>query len=199
MRSARKCLASVTVLYLFGGILDPRVPRARGDWESGASTSPRQSDAMSLIAQGQVQKQDPEPTGSKSSSGVSKPKSDEIGKPPFLKHAFLFDPGSAKLGAESRGAVKRAATWLREHPGARILVVGFCDSSGSETCTPYLAERRGAVVGQCLVRLGVVPDQIAAVKGWSTADRECLTDTAKCQQVNRSAAIFIASSAEPLN
>jgi len=200
MKSARRCLTLVTVLYFFGGALDSSVPTARGAWELlGASRVPGQSDALSPRVQGQVQKQDPEPSGSKSSSGVSQPKSSGIHKPPFLKYAFLFDPESAELSVESRGAVKRAGAWLREHPGARILVVGFCDSSGSETCTPSLAERRGAVVRQSLVRFGVAPDQIAGVKGWSTADRECRTDTAKCQQVNRSAAIFIASSAAPLN
>ena len=163
------------------------------------SSSTGQSDAQSLRAQSQMLNQDPEPAASKSSSGASQPKSGGIRKPPFLKHAFLFDPDSAELSAETRGAVRRAAAWLREHPGTRILVVGFCDSSGSETCTPSLADRRGAVVRQCLVRLGTAPDQIAAGKGWSTADRECRTDTAKCQQVNRSAAIFIASSAAPLD
>jgi outer membrane protein OmpA-like peptidoglycan-associated protein len=190
----------VTVLYLLGGVLDSSVPEARGDWELlGASRAPGQSDTLSLRAQGQVQKQDPESAGSKSSSGVSQPKSGGIGKPPFLKHAVLFDPDGAELSAESRNAVKRAASWLREHRRARILIVGFCDSSGSETCTPALAERRGAVVRRYLVRLGAAPDQIAAVKGWSAVDRECRTDAAKCQQVNRSAAIFIASSATPLN
>jgi outer membrane protein OmpA-like peptidoglycan-associated protein len=186
MKSARKCLALVTVPYLFGGVLDSRVPGARGDWELlGASRTPRQSDALFLRAQGQVPKQDPEPAGSKSSSGVSQAKSRGIREPPFLKHAFVFDPDSAELSVESRNALKRAASWLREPPGARILFVGFCDSS--DTCTSAVAERRGAVVRQCLVWLGTAPDQIAAVKGWSNLDREGRTDTAKCQQVNRSA------------
>lgn len=99
MKSARKCLASVTVLYLFGGILDPRVQRARGDWEPGASTAPGESDALSLRTQGQVQKQDSDPAGSKFSSGVSEAKSGGIREPPFLKHTFVFDPDSAELSA----------------------------------------------------------------------------------------------------
>jgi outer membrane protein OmpA-like peptidoglycan-associated protein len=199
MGCARKCLALVTVLYLFGGVLDLRVPGARGGLKLlGASRTPGQSDALSPKAQGQVQKQDTEPAGPKSLSAVSQAKSGGIREPPFLRHSFLFDPDSAKLSAESQSAVKRVAAWLGQHPDVRILVVGFCDSSGSETCTPSLSERRGAVVCQWLVRFGVLPHQIAGVQGWSTADRDCRADIAKCQQVNRSAEIFIAGSAGSL-
>lgn len=177
MRSARKCFALVTGLHLFGGVLHSGVPRARDDSQPlGALRAAGHSEVLSLRAQGQVQKQDPEPAGSKPESEISPAKSGGNRGPPFLKHAFLFDPDSTELSAQSRSAVKRAAAWLCEHPDTRILVVGFCDSLGSEACTPALAERRGAVVRRCLVRLGAAPDQIVAAKGWSTADRECPTD-----------------------
>lgn len=199
MKSPGKCLALVTVLYLLGGVLSSKAQGARRDRELlQGIKSTGQSEAMSLRAQGEVQKEDPEPAGSRASNPGSQPNSVGIREPPFLKHALLFVPDSAELSGESRNAVKRAASWLREHWGARILIVGFCDSSGSETCTPALAERRGTVVRQCLVRFGAAPDQIAGVKGWSTAGRECRTDTANCQQFNRRAEIFIASSAARL-
>jgi outer membrane protein OmpA-like peptidoglycan-associated protein len=198
MGCARKCLTLFTVLYLFGGVLDLRVPRARRGWELlGASRTPGQPDAQSLRAQGQVQKQDTEPAGPKSCSAVLRAESGGIREPPFLRHAFLFDPDCAKLSTGSQSAVRQAAAWLGQHPDVRILVVGFCDSSGSETCTPSLSERRGAVVCHWLVRFGVLAHQIAGVKSWSTADRDCQADIAKCQQANRSAEILIASSAGP--
>jgi hypothetical protein len=40
--------------------------------------------------------------------------------------------------------MKRAVAWLRQHREARILIVGSCDSGGSETCTRGIAEGRGA-------------------------------------------------------
>jgi outer membrane protein OmpA-like peptidoglycan-associated protein len=200
MKCARKCFALVAILHLFGGVLGSSVTGTRGDPEVLAvSRGSAQSDPTSVRAQDQVTKQDPKPADAKPPSGFSPLRLGGIREPPFLKHAFLFDPDSAELGAESRGAVKRSAAWLRAHPDARVLVVGFCDSSGSETCGPALAQRRGAMVCHWLVRFGVVPHQIAGVKGWSTADRDCRTDITKCQQVNRSAGIFIASSAGPFH
>lgn len=182
MKSPGKCLVLLTVLYLLGGVLDSRVPGVRSDWALlGAS-----------IAPGQVQKRDPEPTGSKPSSGISQPKSGGIREPPFLKHAFLFDPDSVELSAESRSAIRRAATWLREHREIRILIVGFCDPSGSEECTHALAERRGTVVEQLLVKYGGSSSQIVAAKGWEWAEPVCAAVTPACQAMNRRARIFIA-------
>jgi hypothetical protein len=136
-KSAGKVRVLVTALCLFGGVLDGRVASARGDWELlGTARVAGQSDAVSLRAQGQVQMQDRESAGSKPSSAVSQPKSGGVREAPFLKHALLFDPDSAELSAASTNAVKRAAAWLHKHRETRILIVGFCDSSGSETCTP---------------------------------------------------------------
>ncbi len=98
----------------------------------------------------------------------------------------------------NKNKLKRAAAWLHEHPEARILIVGYCDSLGSEMCTHSLAETRGVVVREFLMRFGIESDQIAGVKGWENVDRACQTAIVKCQQLNRSAQIFIASSAVPL-
>jgi outer membrane protein OmpA-like peptidoglycan-associated protein len=163
-----------------------------------ASKGSMQPDPTSVRAQDQVPRQDPKPADAKPTSGFSPPRLGGIREPSFLKHVLLFDPDSAELGAEGRGAVKQSAAWLRAHPDALVLVVGFCDSQGSDTCGPALTQRRGAMVCHWLVRFGVVPHQIAGVKGWSTADRDCRADFAKCQQANRSAEILIASSAGSL-
>lgn len=48
---------------------------------------------------------------------------------------------------------------------AQILILGYCDSSGSEVCTAALAMRRGEVVQQFLLRLATQANQIAGVKG----------------------------------
>ena len=123
-------------------------------------------------------------------SGTSVPVSD----PPFLRHPIPFAPNSLELGLAAKNTLKRAVGWLRQHGEARILIVGSCDSGGSETCTHTLAEARAAVVQKFLGSAGVHSDQIVGVKGWDSLDQSCPTSNSECQKANRSTRIFIASS-----
>jgi outer membrane protein OmpA-like peptidoglycan-associated protein len=134
---------------------------------------------------------------SKASGTVSHTASGAISDPPFLRHPIQFGPNSLELTVAGRNMLKRAAAWLQQHREARILIVGSCDSGGSETCTRALAESRGAVVRKFLGNSGVDPDQIVGVKGWDNLDESCQTSDIECQQFNRSARIFMASSVAP--
>lgn len=124
--------------------------------------------------------------------GETQENSRGIPEPPFLRRSILFGADSVKLSAESKRAVKSAAAWLTDHREVRILVVGYCDASESENCTHVLAERRGAVVKQFLVKYGSGFLRIVAVKGWERAPPVCAVATLACQAVNRRARIFIA-------
>jgi outer membrane protein OmpA-like peptidoglycan-associated protein len=108
------------------------------------------------------------------------------------KGRLLFASNSRKLTARNRRSLECAAAWLRQHPGHRILIVGYCDDSGSEACTAELAGRRAEVVRQFLLGLGTRADQIAGVKGWENLDRACRAGVAECQRQNRSARLFVA-------
>ena len=134
---------------------------------------------------------------SKASGTLTQAASVVISDPPFLRHPIQFGPNSLELTVAGRNILKRAATWLRQHREARILIVGSCDSGGSETCTRTLAEARGAVVRKFLGNSGVDSDQIVGVKDWDNLDESCQTSDVECQQFNRSARIFMASSVAP--
>ncbi len=134
---------------------------------------------------------------SKASGTVSSAASVAISDPPFLRHPIQFGPNSLELTAAGRNMLKRAAAWLRQHREARILIVGSCDSGGSEICTHTLAEARGAAVRKFLGSSGLDSDQIVGVKGWDNLDQSCQTSDIECQQFNRSVRIFIASSVAP--
>ena len=125
--------------------------------------------------------------------------SEALQQPTFLKQPLLFTPNGLKLSAPSRKTLKCAAAWLREHHVARVLIVGYCDNSGSEACTAALAERRAEVVRQFLVRFDTQANQIAGVKGWENLDRPCRACTTECQRQNRSARLFLAGPAGSLN
>ena len=124
-------------------------------------------------------------------NGETQENSRGISEPAFLRRSILFSADSVTLSAESKRTVKSAAAWLTDHREVRILVVGYCDASGSENCTHMLAERRGAVVKQFLVMHGSGFLWIVAVKGWETAP-VCTVATLACQAMNRRARIFIA-------
>ena len=134
---------------------------------------------------------------SKTSRSVAQSAAVSIVDPPFLRHPILFDPNSLEPSLVGRNMLKRAATWLREHREARVLIVGSCDSSGSETCTHALAEGRGAAIKKLLGSSGIGSDQVVAVKGWDNLDHSCRPAEIKCQQLSRSARIFMASSVTP--
>jgi len=131
--------------------------------------------------------------GSKTSGTVAQA-SAAISDPPFLRHPIPFAPNSLELDIAARNTLKRAAGWLQRHRDARILIVGSCDSGGSETCTHTLAEARGAAVQKFLGSAGIDFDQIVGVKGWDSLDQSCSASEVECQRLNRSARIFLASS-----
>jgi outer membrane protein OmpA-like peptidoglycan-associated protein len=168
-RGRTVCLLAPTVLQ---AVLPPR---------AGPSVAP----SASLLSQ--------QPASQLSRSKVSGA-SVAVSGPPFLRHPIPFAPNSLELDVASRSTLKRAAGWLRQHGEARILIVGSCDSGGSETCTHTLAEARAAVVQKFLGSAGIHSDQIVGVKGWDSLDQSCLTSDGECQKANRSARIFIASS-----
>jgi outer membrane protein OmpA-like peptidoglycan-associated protein len=132
---------------------------------------------------------------SKTSGTVSPTASVAIFDPPFHKHPIQFEPNSLELTVAGRNILQRAAIWLRQHREARILIVGSCDSGGSETFTHTLAEARGAAARKFLGSSGIDSDQIVGVKGWDSLDQSCRTTEVECQKFNRSARIFIASTA----
>jgi outer membrane protein OmpA-like peptidoglycan-associated protein len=134
---------------------------------------------------------------SKASVTAAQPAYVAASVPPFLRRPILFGPNSIELTAAGRDVLKRSAAWLQQHHEARILIVGSCDSSGSETCTLTLAEARGAVAKKFLGSSGIGSAQIVGVKGWDNRDHGCQTSDAKCQQLDRSTLLFMASSVGP--
>ncbi len=134
---------------------------------------------------------------SRASVTVASPASVAIPDPPFLRHPTLFGQNSSELTVAGKDMLKRAAAWLQQHREARILIVGSCDSSGSETCTQTLAQARGAAAKKSLGSFGIGSEQIVGVKGWDNRDHGCRTSDSKCQQLDRSALIFMGSSVGP--
>lgn len=162
------------------------------------STDGGASDAVFVGARCNEQADDPSLTCVSSPSQDAQ-SSDTLQQPTFFKYSMLCTPNGLHLTARNRSNLRCAVAWLREHHAARILIVGYCDNSGSEVCSAALAERRAEVVHQFLLRLGTGTDQIAGVKAWRNLDRPCPAGATECQRQNRSARMFLTAPAETLN
>jgi outer membrane protein OmpA-like peptidoglycan-associated protein len=114
---------------------------------------------------------------------------------PFLRRPIWFDPNSPDLNPRAADSLHRDASWLKVHAESRILIVGSCDKSGSESCTHTLAEARGTAVKKFLESCGVSPDQIVGVKAWDVGDDDCRVGDSKCQQKGRNTQLLLAPSA----
>lgn len=154
--------------------------------------------AISAVVNPTVALQQASPKPHKSTTSALDPSGFTVAaQPPFLRHPILFDRNSLELKGES-DTLRQAAAWLKMHTGTRVLIVGSCDTNGSESCTHTLAEARGAVVRKFLENCGVNSVQVVGVKGWDHADHDCRPRDAKCQQLSRSAELFLAASAPRL-
>lgn len=134
------------------------------------------------------------------SSAQVQPLSTSPEMPPYFNEKITFLAGSARLLPPGKKLLEGSAKWLAEHPDARIAIVGLCDPSGSEECRHWLAEKRGKVVRDFLVLRGVRSEQIEAVLGWerSRNTEGCLADNERCEALNRTTRIFVASPAPTL-
>jgi outer membrane protein OmpA-like peptidoglycan-associated protein len=195
MKSAVRFLTSMAALCALGAVStwaehDSQLAAVAMDKRTKGAT---QSYAGPMSAQVNAPKEDPSGAQPRRDPVDSHSSDRGLHEPPFLKHRVFFPPGSVEPTSGSRDTLKRAAAWLREHPEARILIVGFCDSLGSETCDHTLAERRGVVVREFLMHFGIELNQIVGVKGWNNVKQDCRASKARCQRCNRNAQIFMAS------
>jgi outer membrane protein OmpA-like peptidoglycan-associated protein len=196
MRFTTDILTPLTALCLFGNSSDWAAQVERSDQTIVQNATEVGSVAYTafLAAHCNEQAEHPQLARLTKASRGTQTSSPEFEEPIFLKRRLLFTPNGLKFSAPSRRTLKCAAAWLRQHPESQLLIVDYCDASGSETCTVALEGRRGETVRQFLVSLGVPPDQIAGVQGLDSLDQTCRVDTAKCQRLNRSARLFIKGS-----
>jgi outer membrane protein OmpA-like peptidoglycan-associated protein len=66
-----------------------------------------------------------------------------------------FASGSAVLGTSYKQVLSKAATWMINNPGKRVLLTGVTDATGSPSFNRQLAEKRIAAVENELKRKGV--------------------------------------------
>lgn len=76
---------------------------------------------------------------------------------------YLFSYDDSNLASKYLPSVNAQADYLKDHPGARVLVAGHTDERGSREYNVALGERRANTVADILRMAGVGRDQVRVV------------------------------------
>ena len=109
-----------------------------------------------------------------------------------FKSDVLFDTDSStiKPGAYSSGEIDRVAQILNKYPDTTIKVVGYTDSTGSESYNQQLSELRANSVKNALVVKGVTNSRLTTV-GMGESNPVADNNTPEGRQLNRRVSIVI--------
>jgi len=116
-------------------------------------------------------------------AGAATPTSDvdeALSYTPLLRQHIHVASSTSTLEKPEIRSITHAACWLRARPAARVLVTGFCDSTGSENCTDKLARKRAETLRRILIEYGADSKQIVAATNWDSAG-SCSAKTTRCQ------------------
>lgn len=81
----------------------------------------------------------------------------------FIAEDIYFDFDSAQLLPQAQEILRRKAEWLRNHPGARVIIEGHTDERGTVEYNLALGDRRAESARNFLMELGISPDQITTI------------------------------------
>ena len=82
---------------------------------------------------------------------------------PLSRRTIYYDFDKFDIADQYRGMVEAHARYLRENPGARMLIQGNADERGSREYNVGLGQRRSDGVKKMLILLGAREDQIESV------------------------------------
>jgi cytochrome c oxidase subunit 2 len=81
-----------------------------------------------------------------------------------LPASVTFELNKSELSAEALKAIGAAADQAKSTAGARVLVSGFTDTSGSAALNDELAKKRASAVRDALIKAGLPGTQILLIK-----------------------------------
>jgi outer membrane protein OmpA-like peptidoglycan-associated protein len=80
------------------------------------------------------------------------------------------------------------------HPGLKLRIEGYTDSTGSDATNLKLSEQRAGAVRLFLIQQGLSPDSVTSM-GMGSADPLASNDTAAGRQQNRRVEIVVSGEA----
>jgi outer membrane protein OmpA-like peptidoglycan-associated protein len=111
--------------------------------------------------------------------------------PPAIEEVCLFGAGSARVDNRCKATLDEVALRMKQEPQRYALVIGYSDSSGSDSSNTALSLRRAEAVKSYLVtRHGIDPSRITS-EGRGEADPVASNDTSAGRAQNRRAVIIL--------
>jgi peptidoglycan-associated lipoprotein len=98
----------------------------------------------------------------------------------------LFDYDRSTLRADQLTKVDALATWLREHPGTRVVIEGHCDERGNTEYNLGLGDRRASAVRERLENSGVARGRLEIIS-YGEERPTCSEQNESCWSRNRRA------------
>ncbi|MGZ3772805.1 MAG: OmpA family protein [Pseudobdellovibrionaceae bacterium] len=105
---------------------------------------------------------------------------------------YTFSAYHYRVNAKMIVELKKIAAKIKDHPGIKVEVQGYSDTSGTERFNKWISTARAESVRDYLIHLKINPDQITAV-GMSNQNPANSNDTKKGRAANRRYEIILIS------
>jgi peptidoglycan-associated lipoprotein len=102
----------------------------------------------------------------------------------------FFSDASAELGARARRVLEGQVAWMQGEPGARVVIEGHADDSGSAGDNLKLSEARAKAVLDRLVESGIDASRLSIAAAGTTKKVAACGDQS-CAPQNRRAATMV--------
>ncbi|MBC2713900.1 MAG: peptidoglycan-associated lipoprotein Pal [Desulfobacteraceae bacterium] len=87
----------------------------------------------------------------------------EAARMKFVDEDVYFNFDDATLTSSARQVIKQKVAWLRENPGASVLIEGHCDERGTEEYNIALGQRRAQSIKTFLMNAGISTTRLSTV------------------------------------
>ncbi|MDA3896278.1 MAG: peptidoglycan-associated lipoprotein Pal [Desulfobacteraceae bacterium] len=81
----------------------------------------------------------------------------------FVNEDVYFSFDDATLSSDARMTLKQKVSWLRENPGASILIEGHCDERGTSEYNIALGQRRAQSIKTFMINAGINASRLSTV------------------------------------
>ncbi len=81
----------------------------------------------------------------------------------FVNEDVYFNFDDATLTSDARMILKQKVSWLRENPGAAVLIEGHCDERGTSEYNIALGQRRAQSIKTFMANAGISASRLSTV------------------------------------
>jgi peptidoglycan-associated lipoprotein len=101
-----------------------------------------------------------------------------------------FRSGQVSFGKTDVAALDNVARWLKDNPGAGVVIEGHTDDLGTPSENIAVGEKRAASIMRYLVAKGIDPTRITIVS-YGSDHPVCWEKTETCRAKNRRADVVV--------